>query len=77
MSVGGIDVGLVEWIVALVRIYGWIGVAAAAAFLVLGIDRMDPGARGAYAFRPLIAPGVIVLWPLVLWRWAAFEFKRS
>ena len=28
-----------------------------------------PSARGAYAFRPLLVPGLILLWPLVLWRW--------
>ena len=29
-----------------------------------------PGARGAYAVRPLLVPGIVLLWPLVLWRWA-------
>ena len=24
---------------------------------------------GAYAFRPLLLPGLALLWPLVLWRW--------
>jgi hypothetical protein len=60
-------------IVAAVEVYGWIGAAVAAAFLLVGIDRIDESARGSYMFRPLIAPGVVVLWPLVLWRWLALE----
>ena len=51
------------------EIYAAIGVFAAAAFLFIGLDRIDPSARGAYAFRPLVIPGAIILWPLVLWRW--------
>ncbi len=49
--------------------YLLIGAAVAAAILFLGIDRIDPAARGAYAFRPLLLPGLMLLWPLVLWRW--------
>jgi hypothetical protein len=49
------------------------GLLTAAAFLTVGIDRVDPSARGAFAFRPLLVPGVLLLWPLVLWRWAALE----
>jgi len=61
------------FIVELARWYVYAGVVFAAAFLIFGIDRVDPQARGAYAFRPLIAPGVVLLWPLVLWRWIARE----
>ena len=45
------------------------GIAVAMAFLFIGLDRLDPAARGAYAFRPLLVPGLVLLWPLVLWRW--------
>ncbi len=64
-------------IVQAVEIYGAIGAVVAAAFLVLGIDRVDPGARGSYAFRPLLIPGIVMLWPIVLWRWFALERYRS
>lgn len=47
------------------------GSVTAAAFLLVGIDRFDPGARRAYAFRPLLIPAILLLWPLVLLRWAA------
>ena len=53
--------------------WGWggVGVVVAAAFLLGGgIERVAPAARGAYAVRPLLAPGVVLLWPRVLWRWA-------
>ena len=56
-----------------VEIYAWIGAAVAAAFLLFGIDRVDPGARGTYLFRPLLIPGILGLWPLVLWRWLQLE----
>ena len=42
----------------------------ALAFLVLGLTRIDNGAKGAgLAFRLLILPGLIALWPLMLIRW--------
>jgi hypothetical protein len=50
-------------------VYAGLGLAVAAAFLVIGFDRVDPAAQGAYAVRPLLVPGLVLLWPLVLWRW--------
>ncbi|WP_431305599.1 hypothetical protein [Sediminicoccus sp. BL-A-41-H5] len=49
--------------------YGAGGLAVAVAFLAGAIERAAPAARGAHAFRPLLLPGLILLWPLVLWRW--------
>lgn len=48
--------------------YGGIGAVVAAWFLIRRIERDDAMARGAYAFRPLLVPGLVMLWPLVLWR---------
>ncbi|MFP5076172.1 hypothetical protein ACLE20_02590 [Rhizobium sp. YIM 134829] len=45
------------------------GVLVALAFLSFGIDQVDHAAAGAYMFRPLLLPGILLLWPLVLWRW--------
>lgn len=56
-------------IVTIAQAYGIVGLVVAAAFLAVGIDRVEPAARGAYAFRPLLVPGLALLWPLVLWRW--------
>jgi hypothetical protein len=49
--------------------YAGVGTLVALAFLAFGLARVDPGARGAYGFRPLLLPGLVLLWPLVLWRW--------
>ncbi|MEP3048057.1 MAG: hypothetical protein ABJL55_22075 [Roseibium sp.] len=55
------------------RYYIYVGVAVAALFLVIGVDRIDPSARGSYAFRPLLIPGICLIWPLVLYRWRSLE----
>ncbi|MCG8446672.1 MAG: hypothetical protein MI753_13265 [Hyphomicrobiales bacterium] len=65
------------FIVEAVKIYGMIGIAVAAVFLLVGIDRIDASARGTYMFRPLIAFGVVVLWPFVLLRWLQLERKKA
>lgn len=56
-------------LVTLAEVWGLVGLAVAAVFLLWGIDRIDPAAHGAIAFRPLLVPGIVLLWPLVLWRW--------
>ncbi|MEM7489503.1 MAG: hypothetical protein AAF390_10305 [Pseudomonadota bacterium] len=57
----------------------WLGLGAfvAAAFLLWGIDRIDEDARGAHVFRPLLVPGILLIWPLVLWRWAVLARERD
>jgi len=59
-------------------LYSWgvIGLMVAIAFLLLGFDRVDPGAKDAYAVRPLFVPGLVLLWPVVLWRWAILAKER-
>jgi hypothetical protein len=52
-----------------------VGVVLGVAFLFFGIERIDPAARGAYAFRPLLLPGLALLWPFVAVRW--FRVIRS
>lgn len=46
-----------------------VGGLVALPFLTFGIDRLDEDARGAYVFRPLLVPAILLIWPLVLWRW--------
>lgn len=58
-----------ETIVLLAEIYLGVGVLVALVFLLWGVDRGHVEARGSYLFRILVAPGVVGLWPLVLWRW--------
>jgi len=64
-------------LIDIVVIWGWIGLGVAAAFLLFGIERIDPSAERSYAFRPLLIPGLIVLWPLVLLRWYSLERGKS
>lgn len=56
--------------------YAGIGLVLGLGFLLVGIDRVDPAAKGAHAVRPLLLPGLVLLWPLVAWRWAALERAR-
>ncbi|MEM8774074.1 MAG: hypothetical protein AAGF53_03520 [Pseudomonadota bacterium] len=56
-------------LVFIAQAWGLIGLAVAAVFLIIGISQIDEDARGAIAFRPLLVPGIMVIWPLVLWRW--------
>ena len=58
------------WIASL---WLYAGAAVAVAFLLYGIDRIDENARHSYTFRPLLVPGILLLWPLVLWRWIRLE----
>ena len=57
--------------------WGIIGGLVAAVFLTIGMDRIDEDARGAYIFRPLLIPGVMLIWPIVLWRWWQIETERA
>ncbi len=66
-----------EIIVMIVTVYGAVGMVVAVAFLLFGIDRIDDSASGVYAFRPLLIPGVVLIWPLVLLRWCVIERRRS
>lgn len=53
----------------------WLGIGGlvAAAFLLVGADRVLDDARGVYLFRVLVAPGLALLWPIVIWRWRVRE----
>lgn len=58
-----------HWLAQGAMAYAGIGALVGLAFLLAGIDRVEPAARGGFAFRPLLLPGLVLLWPLVLWRW--------
>jgi hypothetical protein len=70
-------VNAAEIIVAGARLWLWAGAAVAAVFLTIGIERIDADARGSYFFRPLLIPAVLLIWPLVLWRWWLLETGRD
>lgn len=70
------SVAVAETLILIAKAYAIAGAVVAAAFVFFGMDRVDPAARGSYAFRPLVVPGVLLLWPLVLWRWYRAEMRR-
>ena len=50
--------------------YAVVGSLFGLAFVVRGVDRIDPAAAGAsWSFRLLILPGSAALWPVLAWRW--------
>ena len=70
MSVAAFLIGLVKlWLI--------LGALVAAAFLTFGISQIDEDAEGALGFRPLIVPGILMIWPLVLWRWWVLASGRD
>ena len=64
-------------IIAFFQLWGIIGAVVALPFLIFGIDRIDEDARDAYVFRPLLIPGILLIWPIVLWRWWQIESESS
>jgi len=63
-------VELVQGALLAVAIYIAIGSLVALPFLIVGIGRVDPAAKGApFAFRTLVLPGVVAMWPFMLRRW--------
>ena len=62
--------GLLVWMASL---WLYAGAIVATLFLLFGIGRIDESARGSFTFRPLLVPGILLLWPLVLWRWWLLE----
>lgn len=66
-----------EAILYFLKVWMIIGAVIAVVFLTIGIDRIDEDAQGAYAFRPLLVPALLIIWPLVLWRWYILETGRD
>lgn len=60
-----------------IYVYGGIGGVIALGFVLVGIDRIDAAAQGAYLVRPLLLPGLTLLWPLVLVRWIVLERRKG
>ena len=60
-------------VVMIATFYLYAGAVVAALFLLFGLGRMDENAQGAWIFRPLLIPGVLLIWPLVIWRWSVLQ----
>ena len=56
--------------VLVLEAYALLGLVFALLFVVIGIARIDAQAQGtSIAFRLIILPGSVALWPLLAWRW--------
>ncbi|MDX9910809.1 MAG: hypothetical protein RBS39_03150 [Phycisphaerales bacterium] len=61
---------IAQSIVAAFLLYVLMGVVVATLFHARGLARVDPTTRGAgWAFRAIITPGLIALWPWVCVAW--------
>ncbi|MEM1129453.1 MAG: hypothetical protein AAGH83_02925 [Pseudomonadota bacterium] len=68
---------MAAFIVSAAALWAKIGLGVAAVFLIIGIDRVEPNARRSWVFRPMLIPGIVLIWPLVLWRWAVLELGAA
>ena len=60
-----------EIIVGLLVLYLSLGLLFSIPFVVAGVGRIDAAARAAsIAFRLLILPGTVALWPVLAVKWA-------
>lgn len=66
---------IAELLMQAAAIYAAIGLISGVIFILFALDRIDPAARRSWAFRPLLLPGFVLIWPLALWRW--FTCPRS
>jgi Trk-type K+ transport system membrane component len=61
---------IAETILTVCFIYLICGLLVGVPFVLRGVDRVDPAARGApFGFRLLILPGMAALWPLMAAKW--------
>ena len=59
-------------LVGAVGLYALVGLLFAIAFVLAGVNRVDPVAReGTWGFRLIIVPGVVAFWPLLATRWVS------
>lgn len=61
---------IAQLILVLVLMYLVCGFIFVIPFITKGIEKVDEGAKGTgWGFKLIIAPGVIVLWPVLLKKW--------
>ena len=64
------SIQLAETLITAVGAYLCLGVLFALLFLIFGVSRIDPRARGgSVGYRLLVLPGVAALGPYLAWRW--------
>jgi len=64
------------WLAVALGLYALLGALFALGFVTVGVQRIDPAAKGSgVGFRLLIFPGSVALWPLLLKRWAGGQIS--
>jgi hypothetical protein len=64
--------GVAERIWLAVAVYAAAGLLFGAWFVWAGVRKLDSQAVGTgVGFRLVILPGVVALWPVVIWKWRA------
>lgn len=59
-----------NWLAAALGLYAGAGLLFALPFLAWGLPHIDAAARGSsFAFRLLILPGTVALWPMLMRQW--------
>jgi len=65
-----VGVTIVTGLINAVRGYLFAGLLFSAVFILFGVQRVDPDAKGRNPlFRLIIVPGLCVFWPLFVVRW--------
>ncbi len=60
-----LGIAVTEGLISAIRAYIFAGIVFSIPFVLLGIQRVDPDARGwGVGFRFVIFPGLCVFWPL-------------
>jgi hypothetical protein len=61
---------LAETLLLVLLGYACCGLLVGVPFVLRGVERVDPAARGtSLAFRLLLLPGTVALWPLMAAKW--------
>ena len=66
----GDEMAIAEIMVTVAAVYLACGVAIGVPFVLRGLNRVDAAAQGSsLAFRLLLLPGTIALWPVMVRKW--------
>jgi hypothetical protein len=67
-----------DWVLLFAGSYLAIGFLFGLAFVAVGVNRIDPAARGtSIVFRALILPGSVAFWPALAVTWVLRREERS
>ena len=65
-----VEIGTAQKLIYGAGLYGAIGLVVGIAFLILGVAKHDPMAKGlSLATRLILMPGMIMLWPIMIDIW--------